>query len=223
MAEDSWIASSLLQIREGLFGPVGLGSNISSQLDQILAAVELNQRTQRKILADFEALQNEFQTLQNQVQQIIAFLTPPPPVAFLLTISAGTPEGEALNRERLKSQGEYFMAGNVTRAALDFQLLDNGTALATATPIDAAGLPTTLPAGSGTPVWASSAPSVVVTPVATDPTGLSATVTPSTPPVLATAVQVSVTAALASGSSITGTDLVDVVAGGPTGFSVAMN
>ena len=109
------------------------------------------------------------------------------------------------------------------KATVDFQLLDNGTAKAVATPVDAAGLTTTLPAGSGTPAWSSSdTTTVVATPDPTDPSGLTATVTPATPPKLGTGIVVSVTATLPDGTSITGSgDPIDVVSGGPTGFSIA--
>ena len=112
------------------------------------------------------------------------------------------------------------MAGKVMKATLDFQLLDNGTATATLTPIDAAGLATTLPAGTPIPVWVSSDPSVVVTAAAD---GMSATVAPATPPVAKTGVTISVSTTLASGTSISGSDVVDVVAGTATGFAIAMN
>ena len=109
----------------------------------------------------------------------------------------------------------------VMKAGVDFQLLDNGTALATATPQDGAGLATSLPSGTAAPTWTSSDPGVVVTPVATDPSGLTATVSPATPPVLVTGAVITVNATLASGTAITGSGTpIDVISGGPTGFQV---
>jgi hypothetical protein len=95
---------------------------------------------------------------------------------------------------------------------------------ATASPTDSVNLPTTIPAGNSTPVWTASDPGVVVTPVATDPTGLSATVVPATPPVLVASFTVTVTTTLADGVTVlTGTSSPNsVVAGGPTGFQISV-
>jgi len=113
------------------------------------------------------------------------------------------------------------MSKVIAKASVDFQLLDNGTALATATPQDAAGLTTTLPAGTSTPVWTSSDPGVTVVPVATDSTGLTATVAPAVPPVLLTGAVITVSATLASGTAISGSgNPIDVVSGGASGFQV---
>ena len=103
-------------------------------------------------------------------------------------------------------------------------VLDNGTATATATAQDAAGLPATLPTGSGAPAWTSSDPGVTVTPVATDATGLTATVAPAVPPVLVTGFTISVSCLLADGvTTISGVSSANnIVAGGPTGFQVAV-
>jgi hypothetical protein len=97
---------------------------------------------------------------------------------------------------------------------------DTGTALATVSGVvDAAGLPTTLP---NPLVWTASDPGVVVTPVATDPTGLTATVGPSTPPVLVASFSVTATETLADGTTISATSdsQNSIVAGGPVGFQV---
>jgi len=111
----------------------------------------------------------------------------------------------------------------VKKARLKVVLLDNGTARATATPIDAVGIATTLPSGTSTPVWTSSDPGAVVTPDAADTTGLSAIITPATPPVLVASFTVTCDAVLPDGSThITGTsDTNSIVAGGPAGFQVA--
>lgn len=110
----------------------------------------------------------------------------------------------------------------VKDAAVDFQLLDNGTAKAVATPQDSVGVATTLPAGTSTPTWASSDPGVVVAPDPSDASGLTAIVSPATPPVLVTGAVISVSATLPDGTTvITGSgDPIDVIAGGPTGFKV---
>jgi hypothetical protein len=103
-------------------------------------------------------------------------------------------------------------------------ILDNGTARATAAAVDAAGLPATLPSGSGAPTWTSSDPGATVTPDPADATGLSAIVAPAVPPVLVTGFTVSVNALLADGvTTISGTSSANnIVAGGPSGFQVAV-
>ncbi len=112
------------------------------------------------------------------------------------------------------------MAKKALAAGVDFQLFDNGMATATLTPVDAAGIDTTLPAGTSVPAWTSSDPGVVVSGAAD---GLTAIVTPSTPPVLVQDAILTVTATLPDGTVITGTsDKIDVVGGGPTGFKVAL-
>ena len=136
-----------------------------------------------------------------EVGKILEILTPPPPVAFRVTLT----------------EGEDHMAKAVN-ATMDFQLLDNGSATATLTPIDSVGEPTTLPAGV-VPAWSSSDPAVVVVPAAD---GMSAALAPASPPVLATGVVITASATLPSGAVITGSgDPIDVVAGGPVGFKIA--
>ena len=114
------------------------------------------------------------------------------------------------------------------KAGLDFQLADNGTATATLSFTDAAGLPTTLPSGStAVSTWTSSDPGVVVTGSAD---GLSASVTPSTPPVLVAEALISVSTVVTNSDSTTETftaatpagDGVSVVAGGPAGMQISI-
>ncbi len=112
------------------------------------------------------------------------------------------------------------MAKKTASAGIDFVLHDNGQAVATLTPVDAAGLDTTLPEGSSIPAWVSSDPGVVVSP-STD--GLSAIVSPSVPPVMVTGVTLTVSCTLPDSTVITGvSDPIDVVGGGPTGFKIAL-
>jgi hypothetical protein len=115
------------------------------------------------------------------------------------------------------------------KASIDFKLLDNGTATATLSFIDSVGEPTTLPVGAtiSVPSWASSDPSVVVVPAAD---GLSAAVSPATPPTLIDGVTLTAgTATITNADSSTETlaavtsEGIDVIAGGPTGFAIALS
>jgi hypothetical protein len=151
------------------------------------------------------------QTKQQAIlQQILNLVSPPPPVGFSITIT---------------TQGDNSMA---LKAGLDITLLDSGTATATLGFVDSVGIATSLPAGSTVAgqVWSSSNPAIVVTPSAD---GLSAALAPSTPPVLATAVTISVSAGTVTNAdgtteTVTGatSQPIDVVAGGPAGFSLAV-
>jgi len=116
-----------------------------------------------------------------------------------------------------------MMARGAGKMAVDFQILDNGSAIATAKPVDAAGLPASLLSTAGPGVWTSDNPGVVVTVDPTDPTGLRATVTPSTPPVLVTGAKLTVTSTdtVDATKVISGvSDPIDIVGGPAVGFSV---
>jgi hypothetical protein len=109
---------------------------------------------------------------------------------------------------------------SVSAAAVDFTLFDNGSAVATLTPKDKAGLDTAWPADASIPTGVSSDPGLVVA-MAAD--GLSAIVTPSVPPVKLTGATITFTGTLADGTVITGTsDPIDVVATGPSTFGISL-
>jgi hypothetical protein len=184
-----------------------------------------------EILRRLAVIEAQFAKVENQEAEIVAqqvgieatlaqilnAVTTPPPVGFVITETLQT-----------AGQGED-MAAKAKFSKVRVAIQDNGTALLTATPTDAMGLATTLPTGTTTPVWTSSDPGIVVTPVATDATGLTATAAPATPPVLVTGVVATVTATLptnpdgSAGATISGSTPADlsVVAGGPTGFQIA--
>lgn len=132
-------------------------------------------------------------------KQILALLLPPPPVKFIITFI-----------------GEDTM-GEIVKSSINFQLLDNGTATATLTPVDAAGNPTSMPTGATIPVWTSSDMAVSVL---ASGDGMSATLTPSGS--LATGVIITADAILADGTThIMGTgNPIDVIAGPATGFKI---
>lgn len=174
------------------------------------------------VLRDLKKLQDESNKIQTEngkslkridenVKKILDRTPPLPPVGFKVSIVS------------IKTNEKGEMTMGAVKATVDFQLLDNGTAQLTASPVDAAGLAATLPAGTPAASWASSDPGVVITPVASDPTGLTAIAAPATPPVLVTGAVPTVSVTLPGAASpISGTGApIDVVAGGPTGFTVA--
>ena len=104
---------------------------------------------------------------------------------------------------------------------VDFQMFDNGQALATLTIVDAKGIPTVMPPGSQGIAWSSSDPAIVVSPSEDQ---MSAILTPVDPPVLAQNVVITAQSTLPDTTVITGTTQpIDVVAGGPAGFKITLS
>ena len=107
------------------------------------------------------------------------------------------------------------LGGNIS---IDFQLEEDGTATATVMPVDSIGLSPYPPPKISFLVWNSSNPAIVVTP---DMGGMSARLMPSSPPVLATGVTITVTTTLADGTTMSGTSgPISVVADGVAGFRI---
>lgn len=122
----------------------------------------------------------------------------------------------------LEQENPLTMATKTLDASVDFQLLDDGTAVATLTTADKAGNPIPFPQGASLPSWSASDASVTVTP-ADD--GQSAVIADNG--TLVNGVTISVTSTLADGSTvINGTsDPLDVVADNdsPTSFKVTLS
>jgi hypothetical protein len=180
---------------------------IANLLETILKAVCRMRQGQSEQNLQLVEIQNTLTQQSETLQTILGFLQPPSAVAFEITY-----EGQTIMAKR--------------KATVDFQLLDNGTATATLTPVDAAGNPTSMPAlqagqagapGASVPAWTSSNPAITVAAAAD---GLSATLTPTS---LATGVIITATATLADGVTVlTGSgNPIDVVAGTATAFAIA--
>jgi hypothetical protein len=144
--------------------------------------------------------------IEGQLAGIIAMLAPSPPVRLTITLEENT----------------------MGAVAMDFQILDNGSATAALNLVDAAGLPTTLPTGAtlSVPPWVSSDPGLVATPSAN---GLTAVISPATPPKLLTGATITAgpaTITNADGSTVTlpavTSGPIDVIAGGPVGFTLSL-
>src|ERR1019366_2592587 len=143
MPSANWIATLLLRLYTQLHTMgTSIGNLSTTLLDRLTQLVTTQQQLAQSDIAIFQ----ELAAVNSRLDQLFLILTPPPPVAFIITLTADTPSGLAANHER--TQGVFNMAGKVMKATLDFQLLDNGTATATLTPIDTAGLATSLPAGT---------------------------------------------------------------------------
>jgi hypothetical protein len=206
-----------------------IASNVAQALtldQQILALcqqIAVAQKTQEDQML---ALTRENAALAAQVAQLLAgqlaLATAPQVSAVQATVDAIQKDVESENGPAvgfvITIQGDDFMA-KVKTVGVDFVLHDDGSAAATLTPVDAAGVDTTMPAGAGVPVWTSSSPAVVVTAAAD---GLSAHLTPSAPAQLATGVIITATSTLADGATLSGSgDPIDVVGGTAVGFKIA--
>lgn len=150
-------------------------------------------------------------------------------VLLTQTLQAVLPQSIKGFRINLKGKGQNnLMATKTMKASLDFQLADNGTVTGTLSFVDAAGLTTNLAPGqtASVPSWTPSSPAIVATAAAD---GLSAVITPATPPVLATDVTITVSAVTITNAD--GTTLVlpaetsegiDVVGSGVAGFAISL-
>ena len=171
---------------------------IAQLLETILNAVLGVRQTQSQQNLELAEIQISLQAQNQTLQTLLAILQPPSPVILKITFK----ENIVMAKQK---------------ATVDFQLLDNGTATATLTPVDAAGNPTSMPTGASTPVWTSSNPAIIIAPAAD---GMSATLTPTG---LATGVVITATATLADGTTtLTGSgNPIDVVAGAATAFAIS--
>ena len=174
---------------------------LAQLLETILTAVLGVRQTQSEQNLELAEIQAALAAQNQTLQTLLAILQPPTPEPASFDITFERDNAMATKR----------------KATVDFQLLDNGTATATLTPVDAAGNPTPMQTGTTVPVWTSSNPAITVVAAAD---GMSATLTPTG---LATGVIITATATLADGvTTITGSgNPIDVVAGAATAFQIA--
>jgi len=110
------------------------------------------------------------------------------------------------------------MAGTA-KAGVDFELLDNGTVRFTAQPVDAVGNNTVLPVGTSPLTWVSDNTALTLAADPGDTSGFNLSQI-GTPTALATGVNVTCSTTV-DGTTISGTaQPVDIIAGGPVGFTV---
>lgn len=115
------------------------------------------------------------------------------------------------------------MAGKISKASVDFQVLDNGTVRFTASPVDGVGNAATLPAGTPALTWVSDQPALVLSADPNDTSGFALSQIGTPAGTLATGINVSCSTSLDGGAtSITGAATpVDVIAGPAGSFAVA--
>jgi hypothetical protein len=143
-----------------------------------------------------------------KLDQILAILRNPVPTGLVVTEAVIQPTGEHMSK--------------VKTAAVDLQILENGTVQFTFTPVDASGNPTTLPAGTPPLTYVSSSPALTLAPSPADTSGFGL-IAIGTGIAVATGVVVTGQTTLAGATApISGSAApVDIVAGGPVGFTVA--
>lgn len=114
------------------------------------------------------------------------------------------------------------MENRVKTAGVDFEILDNGTVKYTFTPVDAIGQPTTLPPGTPPLTYSSSSPAMTVAADPSDTSGFGLLAIGTGVAVATGVVVTGQTTLPGAAAPIIGTaDPVDILAGGPVGFTVA--
>jgi hypothetical protein len=181
--------------------PTLAGINISLQMDP----------RQYRVLNDkLDILGQEHVMLNQKLDQILFYLTLPVRLQLTLTKTS----------ESAQEKGDNDM-GAAKKGKFKLVLVDSGKGgVATLTPVDAAGLATSLTAGTTAPVITSSDPTAIVVDQSADPSGLTATFKPATPPKLATGVTLTATATDPSGAALTGVSEAISVTAGPAGSFV---
>lgn len=160
-----------------------------------------------KITATLVRIDSKLEQIDAKLDRILAS---PVPVRFIVTV---------IVLDSQHNQRRNVMS-DVQNATVDLQVLDSGKVKYVFNPVDAAGNPAALPAGTPALSFTSSDPALTVEPDPSDSTGLTAIGTPSGK--LATGVVVTGQTTLPGSSTpIGGTAApVDIVAGGPSGFQV---
>lgn len=201
----------------------GQVSWLHDMLNKILSRVETINTTTRTIRDEVSAEKDDIKKLSDRInklddkflhlndvvtsqgkdiQSILQILSEPPatdPVALAVVLTAGDKPAE-----------EIPMGAKVAKASVEFNIQDDGTAVATATPLDKVGNKTTLPDGST--CVATSSDAAIAVDQSGDPSGLTAKLTPSG--ALATGVVITFTATLPDTTVITGVSgPINVVAG----------
>jgi hypothetical protein len=181
-------------------------SDVNSQFNNF-ALILINQQQQ---LTNIQNVQTEQTKL---LEQILQQLQPPLATALVITFTS-----DDQNKEKEENNMDKNKA---TKAGVDFQLLDNGTATATVSFVDSVGNPTVAPNGAAPATFTSSDPSITVS--ATGP--LTATLTPTA---LATGVIITASVVVTDPTGVnppvtlTGSgNPIDVVAGAASALSIA--
>ena len=166
-----------------------------------------------QVLANQAAQQAQLDSITQTLQLILSAVAgPATPAGVVITLTEGA----------LKN-----MAKKAAGAAVDFQILDNGTATATLSFVDSLGEPTTIQSGATvSTTWTSSDPEISATGSADGLSAALAAVVASGAPLSTGVVITAVTTVTNPDGSTVGPftatgDPIDVIAGGPAGVQIA--
>jgi hypothetical protein len=197
-----------------------------AKADRDLKSIQREVQESRKENADY------YTSLSKRIDQIIAALQPPPNEPVAINVSEQAVESANLTGEKLMTPTP---STPIRKATVDFQILDDGKGvLFTLSPVNSAGNPVPLPAGTPAITATSSAPGSLTNaiddpgdttanpPRPPDTTGLVFLSTVPQPPVDATGITMTFATTLANGTTLTGVSTpVDVIADtSPVGFTI---
>jgi hypothetical protein len=183
------------------------GVSLGTRLEQVQSQLQDLANVVGSLQTTVGQLEQQMTSVLQTVATLLQEITPPTPVVFKLQFTEGSAE-----------------MAKVASGKLKFNILDNGTATATLTPVDAAGVAVPWPSDASAITWTSSNPAVVVTPSTTN--NLQAAVAPASPPTLATGVVITAQGTLADGTVVKGdnsADPINVVAGPAGSFVIALS
>lgn len=212
----------LTLVEDMLLRVIGVSGRLDKQDQKINLLTDLVKALQVDLAERGDQLRAE-QIRQGEVidQILLELLTPPPPppnpaVGFRIELHR-----ELLSTTNTTPQGETLTTMPNLKASIDFQLKDDGSAVAVLTPFDKLGLDTAFDPGA-VASFTSSDPNVVAD---LNADNLSATVHPATPPVLVTGVVITVSVKLVDGSVLgpVSSDPIDVVPDVAVGFKIALS
>lgn len=215
------VRSILTLVEDMSLRVIGVSGRLDKQDQKINLLTDLVKALQVDLAERGDQLRAEQMRQGAVIDQILSeLLTPPPPppnpaVGFRIELhsellSNTNPQGETPNTTMPK-----------LKASIDFQLKDDGSAVAVLKPFDAAGLDTAFDAGAKA-TFTSSDPNVLAD---LNADNLSATVHPATPPVLVTGAVITVSVTLVDGSVLgpVSSDPIDVVPDVAVGFKIALS
>jgi hypothetical protein len=139
--------------------------NFISDVNSNFININISLQNYQSKLNSIELVQQEQTKL---LEQILQQLQPPPATGIIISF---------VSNESQEEKDNMTNKAKATKAGVDFQLLDNGTATATVSFVDSVGNPTSTPVGAAPAVYTSSNPAVVSV-GATNADGVSATLTP---------------------------------------------
>jgi hypothetical protein len=159
------IAQELTQIRLGVQQIQRDVQSIPELADLLSIQTRLIDNSLRSISKAVTSQSEQIDSIEKQVEQLLALLTPKPAVSAVGSVIARNPQGVSFaeNEDDMRKATAYYLNKKLSTkkaasAGADVAIQDDGTALYQVTAVDADGNPTAWPAGA-----------TVTLPVVTDP------------------------------------------------------